>query len=637
MRMQKVLLCLVSALVFPFQVAAAPGNLDNSFGIQGLILTDVHDILTGTAGIGSAISVAIHPAGDPNAGKIVAVGFTQAIGYDFALARYNADGSLDTSFGNNGVVETDVADADILSSVLILPPGDPNAGKILVGGTSGDAPPLTFALARYCADGQLDDGVNCGTSAFGNAGIATTDFGGDESRIQGLALQADGKIVAAGFSNGEGTFDFAMARYNPDGSLDASFNPSGSLPGTVVTDFAGDDDQANAVAIYPAGDPNAGKILAAGFATDGEEDLAFARYCPDGSLDTGGCGGSEFASGGTLSLDPAGDELLAALTLQADGKAVGAGNSNNGIDEDFILVRLCGDGSLDDGANCGAGGFGAGGFVITEFGDASEEEANAVALQADGKILAAGFSNAEGFGQDFAVAGYLADGALDYGFGSAGVALQDFSCLCSDSLARSMALQPDGKIVLAGASDANPQNSFNNFALARFVGDPVDPIAPSADLAVGLSSEPTDPLVGDSVSFTVSVTNNGPDAAAAVFLNALLIGPASDVAVDNESCSVGSGTVNCEFGALESGASATATITLLVQGFPFSLVADVDGDVIDPDFSNNQAVLSLNGTSGGDDGGCSLNPAQRSSSSPLAGGLLVLGIFLAAIRKRSSI
>lgn len=638
MRLHKVLLCLLFALLSTAKAEAAPGNLDNGFGIQGLVLTDIHDILTGTPGISAALAIAIHPPGDPNEGKIVAVGFQQMLGNDFALARYNPDGSLDTSFGTNGVLESDLGGEDLALAVLIYPPEDPSAGKILAAGTSIEDPPNSFALARYCPNGSLDDGVNCGAQAFGSGGFVTTDLGSGDSRILALAFQSDGKVVAAGYSEADGSRDFALARYNSDGSLDGAFNPSGALPGTVLTDFAGAADEARGVAVYAEGDPNAGKILAAGFATDGEEDIAFARYCPDGSLDRGDCGGSEFASGGSVTYDSAGDDQLQALALQADGKAVGAGFSNNGIDDDILLVRLCGDGALDDGASCGAEGFGEGGFVITEMIAGSEEVANALAIQSDGKILAAGASDANGFARDFALVRYLTDGSLDYGFGSAGAVLQDFSCLCSDSVARSMALQPDGRIVLSGASDANPASTFNNFALARFEGDPVDPIESTADLAVTLTSDPADPSNGESVAVTAVVTNNGPDSVGAVSFNGLFIGPFADLSVDSESCSIGSGTVNCDLGPLENGASATVTISLLVQEFPLSVVADVSGDAVDPNNADNRAVLTLAGDSGGgDDGGCSLSPAVHASRDMAGLGLLAVALLFAAIRKRNSI
>jgi len=102
---QKIIVVIILSLTVSLPNAqAAPGNPDVEFGFQGLVLTDIHDILTGASGSSEAIAVAIHPPGDPNAGKIVAVGHNDGVTVDFALARYNPDGSLDPSFGTNGVV-----------------------------------------------------------------------------------------------------------------------------------------------------------------------------------------------------------------------------------------------------------------------------------------------------------------------------------------------------------------------------------------------------------------------------------------------------------------------------------------------------------------------------------------------------
>ncbi|HKX11906.1 MAG TPA: hypothetical protein VJP40_02045, partial [bacterium] len=477
------------------------------------------------------------------------------------------------------------------------------------------------------------DGVNCGGSAFGGGGFVTTDFGGDDSRALGLALQSDGKIMAAGYSNVDGTRDFALARYNSDGSLDGTFNPSGSFPGTVVTDFAGAEDEAHGVAIYPEGDPNAGKIVLAGFATATDEDLALARYCPDGSLDSGSCGGSAFSPNGKRTFNTGVTDRLNGLVIQADGKVVGAGFSNGGLDDDFVLLRLCGDGNLDDGSSCGGEGFGDSGITTLDLSAGSQDQANAVALQADAKILAAGASDAAGFGDDFALARFGTDGNLDFGFGSAGYILQDFSCLCSDSTARSMALQADGKIILSGASDANNSSGFNDFALARFFGDAVAPLTPTADLAATLTADPSDPRSGDLVTFTVTVTNLGPDAVSEVTLSNLLIGTFSELAADSEACTLGQGAVSCALGSLANGESVTVNLSLKLSDLPFSFVANASGSLVDSNNANNQAVLTFGEASGGDDGGCSLNAGSPGPWNPAWLGLLAAIGLLWGIRR----
>jgi uncharacterized delta-60 repeat protein len=132
-------------------------------------------------------------------------------------------------------------------------------GKIVAAGFAGSD--FDFALARYNTDGSLD-------TTFGGDGKVTTDFAGSGSRDEAhaVAIQGDGKIVAAGLAVVSGIFDFALARYNTDGSLDTIFSGDGK----VTTDFAGDFDVANGVVIQANG-----RIVAAGFAGD---DFGLARY-----------------------------------------------------------------------------------------------------------------------------------------------------------------------------------------------------------------------------------------------------------------------------------------------------------------------------------------------------------------------
>jgi uncharacterized delta-60 repeat protein len=190
-------------------------------------------------------------------GKIVAAG---RIGFlDFALARYNTDGSLDTTFDGDGMVTTDFAGGfDQASEVIIQ--GD---GKIVAAGVASVSGTFDPALARYNTDGSLD-------TTFDADGMVTTDFAGSSDQFQDVAIQGDGKIVAAGFVDPSGNSDFALARYNTDGSLDTAFDGDG----TVTTDFTGSFDEAFGVAIQ--GD---GKIVTVGRGGGpGFFDFALARY-----------------------------------------------------------------------------------------------------------------------------------------------------------------------------------------------------------------------------------------------------------------------------------------------------------------------------------------------------------------------
>src|SRR5207249_1300852 len=376
------LLALLSALLlvlsFAHSVDAGPGDLDPSFGTGGRVLTDF-------GGGDGARALALQAEG-----RIVVAGSSSAgaFGSDFALARYNSNGSLDPSFGTGGRVLTDFGGDDEARALALQ-----DDGKIVVAGGFGGP---FFALARYNPGGTLD-------TSFGTGGRVFTNFGGRDG-ARALALQADGKIVAAGFTSSDfGTRRrFALARYNPDGSLDPSFRG-----GRVVTSFA-DRDEASALALQ-----SDGKIVVAGFSdAGGRQDFALARYNPDGGLDL------SFGSGGRVLTDFGGDDEAAALALQADGKIVVAGLSGSGGVALVALARYNPNGTLD-------ASFGSGGQVLTDFG-----LARGLVLQADGRIVVAG---------GISLARYNQNGSLDPSFGSGGRALTDFDALA-------LALQPDGKV-----------------------------------------------------------------------------------------------------------------------------------------------------------------------------------------------
>ncbi len=349
-------------------------------------------------------------------GKIVAVG---AAGYgdSFALARFNPDGSLDPSFAGTGGVMTDFGARAAAYGAAIQADG-----KIVAAGTAGGTFETglierTFALARYNTDGSLD-------ASFGTNGKARTRFGLDGAAARGIAVQPDGKIVAAGFARKS----FAVARYNPDGSLDTSFGSDGKVR-TRLLDRPSSQ-SASSVAIQADG-----KIIVAGAAYAGRKDyVAVVRYAPDGSLD------AAFGSGGRAITPTRGD--VHDLVVQPDGRIVVAG--------ELRLVRYNPDGSLDTS-------FSEDGVATTRV------RPHGVAIQADGMIVVAGSPRQEPF--TFAVARYDPAGTLDTSFGSEGSATTDFPGF--DDLAYDVAIQADGKIVAAGTtSDINIDATF---ALARFL------------------------------------------------------------------------------------------------------------------------------------------------------------------------
>ncbi|MCK0505535.1 DUF4347 domain-containing protein [Aromatoleum anaerobium] len=320
------------------------GNLDTSFASDGTVTTD----FGWYSGEGRSVSVQAD-------GKILVAGTS---GGDFALVRYNPDGSLDTSFDSDGTVTTNLGwYGDEGRSVSVQADG-----KILVAGSSNG----NFALVRYNTDGSLD-------ANFDGDGTVTTDLGFYDDG-NSLAVQADGKILVAGSSSG----DFALVRYNPDGSLDTSFDSDG----TVTTDLGWYGDEGRSVSVQADG-----KILVAG-SSGGK--TALARYNTDGKLDT------SFSGDGKVTTNLGEGR---SVTLQADGKILVAGSSNG----NFALARYNTDGSLDTS-------FDNDGMLTTSF-DPYSGEGRSVTVQADGKILVAGSNNG-----DLALARYNTDGSLDTTF-----------------------------------------------------------------------------------------------------------------------------------------------------------------------------------------------------------------------------
>jgi uncharacterized delta-60 repeat protein len=400
---------------------AAPGDLDPTFDGDGRVTTDFAN------NTDDAFAVAIQANG-----KIVAAGRSDVTNGDprFALARYHPNGTLDTTFGGDGRVTTDFG-AGFDSARAVAIQGD---GKIVAAGFANVTGFFDFALARYNTDGSLD-------STFDGDGMVTTDFAGNHDNSFAVAIQGDGKIVAAGSATVTGRPDFALARYNTDGSLDSTFDGDGK----VTTDFDGGFDGADAVAIQ--GD---GKIVAAGSAQVlFDTDFGLARYNADGTLDT------TFDGDGKVTTDIAGDRDDAfAMAIQGDGKIVAAGGANVFGPFDFALARYNTDGSLDST-------FDSDGKLTTDF-DGSDDDAFGVVIQRDGKIVAAGRAS---FTQVFALVRYNANGSLDTGFSEDGKVVTDF--FGGSDQAHALAMQRDGKFVAAGCANCF---AASDFALARYTG-----------------------------------------------------------------------------------------------------------------------------------------------------------------------
>ncbi|WP_370197135.1 delta-60 repeat domain-containing protein, partial [Aurantimonas sp.] len=402
--------------------AAANGAPSFAIG-DGIVTTDI----AGSHDYGQSVTVQAD-------GGILVAGYTfNGSNNDFALVRYNADGSLDTSFGGgDGIVTTDIAGrTDQGYSVTVQADGG-----VLVAGYGWTGSSYDFALVRYNADGSLD-------TSFGD-GIVTTDIAGGADYGHSVTVQADGGILVAGHSGS----DFALMRYNADGSLDTGF---GGGDGIVTTDIAGSADQGRSMTVQADGG-----ILVAGYGLNGaNNDIALVRYNADGSLDTSFGGGD-----GIVTIDIAGSHDFGySVTVQADGGILVAGRGWTGSSYDFVLVRYNADGSLDTG-------FGGGdGIVTTDIGG-NTDIGSTVTVQADGGILVAGRSY-DGTSYDFVLVRYNADGSLDTSFGGGdGIVTTDIAG--SQDNGYSVTVQADGGILVAG--DTWNGSSYD-FALVRYNAD----------------------------------------------------------------------------------------------------------------------------------------------------------------------
>ena len=395
---------------------AAPGDLDASFGGDGVVYTSFAR---------SSNSFAADSAVQSD-GKIVAAGRAGISSGRFAVARYNVDGSLDGTFSGDGKVTTDFTRREDLAYAVAIQ----SDGKIVAAGRAGGGRGR-FALARYNVDGTLD-------ATFSGDGKALTNFSRNDDFAAGVAVQSDGKIVAVGVAGGYLTCNFALARYNTDGTLDVTFSGDGKAVTKLTTrrDFASD--------LVIQSD---GKIVAAGRAGGAFGRFGLVRYDTEGRLDTTFGGDGKVATNFSRR-----EDLANGLAIQSDGKIVAAGTAH----ARFALARYNDDGSLD-------AAFGGDGKVMTNVTPAPDL-ANGLAIQSDGRIVVAGVFVSTGSccesGNE--LVRYTSTGTLDNSFAGGGKIVTDFQIAGG---ANAVVIQSDGKIVVAGRVGT----SGSEFALLRYL------------------------------------------------------------------------------------------------------------------------------------------------------------------------
>jgi uncharacterized delta-60 repeat protein len=391
------------------------GSFDNTFDGNGRKLIDF-------GGDDLAYSVA-----RDQDGTLILAGIT---GVDFAIARLR--GALDIGFNAGGIQKTNYGATDTGNAVLVQPDG-----KILVAG-SWDGGASDFALARYTAAGALDPAFGGGFYGFGS-GLTNATFGvgvfGAEEFATDMALQPDGKIILVGYTNNvggvatAGLFDLAVARFTSTGALDATF----SGDGLFTFNFAlTNDDRATGVAVRPNG-----KIIIGGFTDGGASDFVVLQLNSNGTPDLT-FNGNGWNFGPTFSGDP---HFARDLALQTDGRVVLAGDTDPaGADvSDIVVARFDINGNADPS-------FDADGFV-TRAG-ASTETGNGVVVDQFGRIVVVGNNIS-----DIVTLGFRSTGADDPAYNHS-------FAFGTTELGTDIAIQPDGKFVIAGYSSAITVNDF---------------------------------------------------------------------------------------------------------------------------------------------------------------------------------
>lgn len=424
------------------ETPALIAGFDPSFSTGGTATLDF-------GGDDRATAVAVQPNG-----KIVVAGTSDPGGgsSDFAVARYNPDGSPDLTFGNgtgSAKITFGVGSEDVATGVAVQADG-----KIVVVGYTNVRGNRDFAFARLTATGGLD-------TSFDTDGLKTLDFGFDsDERAAAVAIQTDGKIVVAGtFSGGVTGSNFGIARLNPvDGSLDATFNGGGMQNVNIgVNDFA------TALAIQANG-----RIVVAGYtdlgsATGNPFDFAVVRLLGNGASDT------SFDGDGQRTIDFGADDRAAGVAIQRDGGIAIAGTTDDGTPEIAVARVLESNGGLD-------ASFDGDGKTTVNYGSGTTARAAAIVAQWDGRLAIAGTTDA-GATDDFVIQRLNANGSQQASFNGTGSKRIDFG---DADAAAALAIDPNGRLIAVGVA-----GSPGNFGMARIVGS----VEEGRKIAVGGSAD----------------------------------------------------------------------------------------------------------------------------------------------------
>ena len=404
-------------------------SLDTTFDGDGKVTLS---FTTPGNDIGSGIAV-------QSDGKIVVVGTSNggSGNSELAVARFNTDGSPDPSFNGTGLVTTSFSAGNDVGSGIAVQSND----QIVVVGTSNNGSGNSeLAVARFNTDGSLD-------ATFNGTGLVTTSFSAGNDIGSGIAVQSNDQIVVVGTSNnGSGNSELAVARFNTDGSLDATFNGTG----LVTTSFSAGNDVGSGIAVQ-----SNDQIVVVGTSNNGSgnSELAVARFNTDGSPDPSFSGDGRV----TLSFTAPGDDVGSGIAVQSDGKIVVVGTTDDLSNTWFAVARFTVNGSLDPS-------FAGGGTVISRSSLNGDDMGSGIAVQSNDQIVVVGSSD-DGSGKwRFVVARFI---SIDGSFpdpDNIGKAITSFTA--GDDIGSGIAVQSDDRIVVVGTADNGSGDS--DFAVARY-------------------------------------------------------------------------------------------------------------------------------------------------------------------------
>ena len=407
--------------------------LDNDFGTYGRTLTNFGP------GENSLSSLALQ-----SDGKILAAGsymYSEGSPNEVALSRYNPNGSIDTTFGQNGKFLSFFGTELENEHNIVRVQSD---GKILLAATHGSFSNYHFVLIRLTESGNLD-------TTFGTNGFVISSLNNDTNRLTSMEILPDGKVILAGYTSGPSTNEypnFIIAKYNADGSLDTTFGNNGYTVqnfGTVSNILANTEDSLSSIKIQPDG-----KILAAGFSyaetgNFGGLNFALLRLNADGSPDDG------FGTNGRVIADFGQGESISNIQLLPDGKILAIGQSYSENDEsiEIIVAKFNSNGTIDES-------WATSGSIKIGNRPNSEVFAFSSVLQADGKLIVV----CSGLNEDYDIImlRLTVSGLPDETFGNGGFLSTDFN---TNEGGYTAIMQPDGKLLVGAGSEENGRNYFS--------------------------------------------------------------------------------------------------------------------------------------------------------------------------------